>query len=110
MTMGHRTRQAGASLRTIQRHNQTPQFGGIETRLNLDPKPLREHNPKLSALTQTRSAPLPGHCGILNDFDGNNLLFGFRLCYPLAPGIQRKHVHSMSLAKLFAPKTALLEL
>ena len=48
----HRMRKAGVPLRMIKRRNQTPQLGRIEARLDFDPKPPREHDPKLYALPQ----------------------------------------------------------
>ncbi len=103
--------QAGAPLRTIERRNQTPQLGRIETRLYFDPKPLTKHDPKPSAPSHARCPHrVSGPCTILNNLDRNNLLPVLRLRNALAPRIQRKHVQPVCLAELFTPKTALFEL
>ena len=56
----HRLPQAVARRHTVERRNQPPQLGCIEARLDLDAKPLSEHDSKLPAWRYAfRSASSP---------------------------------------------------
>jgi hypothetical protein len=79
-------RQTAAKISTAERRDQAPQFGGIETPLNLDPKTLGQYNPKLS-IPRLACRPSP----ILNDLDGNNPFPASILCSAPAPCIKRVH-------------------
>ena len=107
----HRPRQAAAQISTVEHCNQTQKFGCIEARLDLDPKPISEYDPKLAVRHQA-SCPhrAPVRFMNLNDLNGNNLLGRSKLRNALTPCIKSMQVQSTPRAELLAPKPTLLEL
>jgi len=96
-------RHNAAQVPAVERGDQTPQFGGIKPRINLDPKTISKYDPKLSIRPVTCPSGPRTRSAILNDLDRNNLLVRSRLYDTPSPCIERMYGQTMRRTKLLAP-------
>jgi hypothetical protein len=94
-----------AQIAAVERRDQTPQLGGIETPINLDPKTLGQYDPKLSI-----PHPVCRPSTILNYLYRNNLLVGLRLRNTPSPCIERMHSQTARRTELLASQPTPLKL